>query len=176
MGSGTRAAAFGLVLIATGIGAARLPVSAQAARSDDVLPALLVEIKGLRAAMEQMASGGTQAQILVGRLQVQESRLTTMIDRLETVHDSLESARQEYETARDTLQQVEKAGTAVAFSHDNPYDNVPDMKREVATTKARVDRLVAEELQLSSDVAVEQQRWTAINQRLEELERALSKR
>jgi len=50
------------------------------------------------------------------------------------------------------------------------------LKGQFAATKANVDRLSAEELQLTADIATEQQRWTAINQRLDELERTLAKR
>ena len=50
------------------------------------------------------------------------------------------------------------------------------VKREIADHKAAVTRLTAEEAQLTQDLAVEQGRWTEINQRLDELERALSKR
>src|SRR5262245_65271571 len=179
MTNGKRSAACVLVLVATGIGAARFPVSAQGARTDDLLPALLAEMKGLRAAMEQMASGGPQTQLLVGRLQVQETRLASMIHRLDTVRDDLSDARIEYESARDSLQVQEK------LERHDPVHGLPEadrnlllqeMKKQVAAAKARVEALAAEEMQLAGDVANEQQRWIAINQRLDELERTLAKR
>ena len=46
------------ILVVAGAVSSWRPVAAQATRSDDVLPALLVEVKGLRAAMEQMAARG----------------------------------------------------------------------------------------------------------------------
>ena len=61
--------------------------------SQDVLPALLAEVKGLRAAMEQMAGAGPRVQLSVGRLQLQEGRIAGMIRRLDTVRDTLASAR-----------------------------------------------------------------------------------
>src|SRR5215471_8826493 len=85
------------VIVLVGFGSWLAPIRAQATRSDDVLPALLTEVKGLRAAMEQMASGSTQAQLLVGRLQLQEGRITSMIRRLDTVRDSLATARTQYQ-------------------------------------------------------------------------------
>jgi hypothetical protein len=39
----------------------------------DVLGALLTEVRGLRQAMEQMASAGPRAQLALGRLQLQGS-------------------------------------------------------------------------------------------------------
>jgi hypothetical protein len=179
MTSGKRTAACALVLVVTGIGAASFSVSAQAARTDDVLPALLVEMKGLRAAMEQMASGATQAHVLVGRLQLQETRIASMIHRLDTVRDNLASARIDYDRARDSLKLQEGFAKDEASrglpAADNDY-MLLEIKAQVAAEKANVDRLSAEEMQLAGDIAVEQQHWIAINQRLDELERALAKR
>jgi hypothetical protein len=163
------------VVFAAAAASAGRPVSAQPTRSDDVLPALLTEVKGLRAAMEQMASGSTQAQLLVGRLQLQEGRVTSMIRRLDTVRDNLGTARREYDQLRGAIRMLGQ--------DDSP--NEPQQKEEgvlagltsqVAAAKANVDRLAAEELQLTGDIAVEQQRWIAINQRLDDLERTLAKR
>ena len=143
--------------------------------ADDVLPALLVEVKGLRTAMEQMASSSTQAQLLVGRLQLQEARVTSMIRRLDTVRDRLATARREYDQLRGAIRML--------GNNDSP--NEPQEKEEgvlagltsqVAAAKANVDRLAAEELQLTADIATEQQRWVAIDQRLDDLERTLAKR
>ena len=169
------AAAVGIVVVAAAAASWR-PAAAQAARSDDVLPALLTEVKGLRAAMEQMASGSTQAQLLIGRLQLQEGRVTSMIRRLDTVRDTLAAARTQYNQLAGSVKMLEGA-------HE-PGDGPPEeakgvllgLKSQVAAAKANVDRLAAEEMQLTGDIAGEQQRWIAINQRLDELERTLAKR
>ena len=52
-------------------------VAAQSGRSaePDVLNALLAEVRGLRAAMEQMSSAGPRVQLALGRLQLQEQRV-----------------------------------------------------------------------------------------------------
>src|SRR5947207_15875479 len=71
------------------------PPQPPAAAAADVLPALLVEVRGLRAAMEQMASAGPRIQLSVARLQLQEGRINTMLRRLEGVHDSLSTAQRE---------------------------------------------------------------------------------
>jgi len=158
-------------------GAAWRPTAAQAVRSDDVLPALLTEVKGLRAAMEQMASGSTQAQLLVGRLQLQEGRVTSMIRRLDTVRDNAATARREYQQIEGALQMLQHDDEPGGGMPEHDKDNVlSGLKSQVAAAKANVDRLSAEEMQLTGDIAVEQQRWTAINQRLDELERTLAKR
>ena len=40
------------------------------------MPALLQEVRGLRAAIEQMTASASRVQLALGRLQLQEQRLT----------------------------------------------------------------------------------------------------
>ena len=147
-------------------------------KNDDLVPALLLEVRGLRAAMEQMASAGPRVQLFVGRLQLQEGRMNGMMRRLDAVRDSLASARQEYDNARESLRTMER--DIVASSPQIPKAELEavlnERKRAVTVTKASVDRYAAEETQLAADLATEQGRWIDINQRLDDLERALSKR
>jgi hypothetical protein len=167
------------ILAVVAVGSWFAPARAQSARTDDVLPALLTEVKGLRAAMEQMASGSTQAQLLVGRLQLQEGRVTSMIRRLDTVRDNLGGARSQYEQLAGSikmLQQGDEPGTKPGEKPEELNGILSGLKSQVAAAKANVDRLAGEEIQLTADIAGEQQRWIAINQRLDELERTLAKR
>jgi hypothetical protein len=156
-------------------------VSGQALQSkggDDVLPALLIEVKGLRAAMEQMAGAAPRVQLVVSRLQLQEGRIAGMIRRLDTVHDSLAGARRELEQMKVAQKMMEGGGDPE--QPGAPKEDFGPMlggvKKQVAAAQANVDRLAAEETQLTQDVTTEQARWIDINQRLDELERALAKR
>ena len=175
MTNGQRSALFALILAVTAVASGWRAASAQASRSDDVLPGLLTEVKGLRAAIEQMASGSTQAQLLVGRLQLQEGRITSMIRRLDAVRDQLAGAQTGYNQLAGSIKMLESHGEPGAPPEEQ-NSIVAGLKSQVAAAKANVDRLAAEEMQLTGDIASEQQRWVAINQRLDELERALSKR
>jgi len=173
----TRTLVAAAVLVAAfAIGSAWRPAAAQATHTDDVLPALLTEVKGLRAAMEQMASGSTQAQLLVGRLQLQEGRLTSMIRRLDTVRDTLAAARTQYNQLQGSVQMLQKDDEPGGDNKDGLTGILAGLKSQVGAAKGNVDRLAAEEMQLTADIASEQQRWIAINQRLDELERTLAKR
>jgi hypothetical protein len=159
------------------VAVASRPVAAQSTRGDDVLPALLTEVKGLRAAMEQMAAGSTQAQLLVGRLQLQEGRVASMIRRLDTVRDNLAIARTQYNQLAGSLGMLgHDDGPGGGAPQKDTDDILAAVKAQVAAAKANVDRLATEEMQLTGDIATEQQRWIAINQRLDELERTLAKR
>jgi chromosome segregation ATPase len=153
--------------------------AAPAQKDEDVLPALLAEVKGLRAAMEQMASAGPRVQLFVGRLQLQEARINSMSRRLDTVRDALASAQGEYDRTRQQLKQIESAASSNAAelpSREEIQQMLPELRRQVAVAKAAVDRYAAEEAQLVSDLTTEQTRWSEINQRLDEQERALIKR
>jgi chromosome segregation ATPase len=150
--------------------------SAQAPRTDDVLPALLVEVKGLRAAMEQMAGAGPRVQLFVGRLQLQEGRIAGMIRRLDTVRDAITKARAEVEQVKGTMKMLNmEAADTPGKKEEIPF-LFANMKAGLATAEENVARLVAEEAQLASDVATEQARWVEINRRLDELEKELGKR
>ena len=172
----TLSAAAAAIVFASGAFAVRGFAQAQQPPSPDVLPALLQEVRGLRAAMEQMATSSAHAQLLIGRLQLQEGRMTSMIHRLDTVRDEKVKAQREYEQIRGSLNMLEG---------DRPPNDMPDhdrerlsagIKHEIDASKANVDRLTTEEAQLTSDLTAEQARWIEINQRLDELERALAKR
>src|SRR5258705_3795770 len=173
---GTAAA---VLLIVSGAVVGRTAVQAQPTTTpQDVLPALLVEVKGLRAALEQMAGAGPRVQLAVSRLQLQEGRIAGMIRRLDTVRDSLATARREFDQLNGAVKMMEGGGEP-----EKPGDDKEDfgpllagMKKQVAAAQANVTRLAAEEQQLIQDVTTEQARWIDINQRLDELEKALAKR
>ena len=171
-----RTGLFVAILVLTAAAGGWRGAAAQASRNDEVLPALLTEVKGLRAAMEQMASGSTQAQLLVGRLQLQEQRVTSMIRRLDTVRDNLAAARTQYNQIAGSVKMLAQNDDPADKESNELNDVLAGLKSQVAAAKANVDRLAAEEMQLTADIAGEQQRWVAINQRLDELERALAKR
>src|SRR5687768_11401627 len=82
--------------------------AAQNAQGQDVLPALLVEVRGLRAAMEQMASSGPRVQLALGRLQLQEQRVNNLLRRLETTRGSLAGAQREEEQSRQQFAAMEE--------------------------------------------------------------------
>lgn len=152
---------------------------APAPKNEDVLPALLAEVKGLRAAMEQMASAGPRIQLFVSRLQLQEGRMNNMIRRLDTVRENLTPAQRELENAQQEVKSFESAvasGTVTGLQREELLQMLPGRKRQAEERRATVARLTAEEAQLGADLATEQGRWTDINQRLDELERSLGRR
>ena len=146
-------------------------------QNEDVLPQLLIEVRGLRAAIEQMASAGPHVQLLLGRVQLQEQRIGNQIRRLDTVRASLVAAQKE-------LEQLERQSKGLEETiRDFPNSEGRDAEKELAQVKvllarghAEVQRVTAEETLLTQDIAAEQNRWSEFNQRLEELERGLGRR
>ena len=80
-----------MALIVSAFAAAR----GHAQEPQSVLPALLTEVRGLRAAMEQMASAGPRVQLALGRLQLQEQRINTLIMKLDSTRERLATAQRE---------------------------------------------------------------------------------
>jgi chromosome segregation ATPase len=152
--------------------------SEQSTPAPDVLTALLTEVRGLRAAMERMASAGPQVQLALGRLQLQEQRIMNQVRRLDQVRASLVAAQREL----DPLTQRVKDETESVNAADEPdvrrgrEGQLAEAKRLWSVQNVEVQRLTAEEAMLAQDLAAEQNRWTDFNQRLEELERALERR
>jgi chromosome segregation ATPase len=164
------------IAIVCGAFAVRASAQAQQASAPDVLPALLQEVKGLRAAMEQMATSNAHAQLLVGRLQLQESRMSAMIRRLDTVRDEHAKAQSAYEHIRDSIKMLEGDRSPNGPPQEERDQVLTQFRHQIDTAKAGADRWAAEEAQLTADLTSEQARWIDINQRLDELERSLGKR
>jgi chromosome segregation ATPase len=149
------------------------------AQSEDVLPALLVEVRGLRAAMEQIASAGPRVQLALGRVQLQEQRINTLIRRLDEAHAAVAQAQKPY---ADLKRQI--AGLEDDIHHSQ--SGGPSLEQLNAVLKhtqalladatVNVQRAVADESDIASTLATEQARWTDLNQRMEALEAALGPR
>src|SRR5215471_12319087 len=176
----TRRHTFGAAAVVIAIACSGFAVhgyaQAQQPSGSDILPALLQEVKGLRAAMEQMATSNAHAQLLVGRLQLQESRMNSMIRRLDTVRDERAKAQNGYDHLKASLQMLDGDHRPNDMPRGDRENVFAGVKQELESAKSAVDRWAAEETQLTSDLTAEQARWMDINQRLDELERSLAKR
>jgi chromosome segregation ATPase len=165
--------------IAALLAVVRLRASGQEAQAnDDILRSLLAEVRGLRAAMEQMAAAGPRVQLAMGRLQLQEQRLTAARRRLDDLRDAIAGAERESAEARERMAVQEDAlpRIADAAERDALSSQVKMAKAMLSQKAAEVQRLRDQEAELTGVVATEDARWTEISQRLDDLERALSPR
>ena len=150
-----------------------------AAQQEEVLPALLTEVRGLRAAMEQMASAGPRVQLALGRVQLQEQRVNNLMRRIEDARNRLTDGQRNYERMQQQLR-----GLQEALRDPKPEGPPPgalqaeqrETERELARMAAEVQRLTADSAAMDVDLANEQSRWIDLNQRMEALEQSLVRR
>jgi len=183
MRSNTIVLVLGLLTLALGSG--RMSAAQGAARAassppEDVLPALLTEVRGLRAAMEQMASAGPRVQLALGRVQLQEQRVNNLARRLEESRTRLVESQRAYDGMQQQLRDLEAAIREPARP-DGP--RVADLQgaqreteRQLAVKAADIQRMTAETTAIEADLATEQGRWIDLNQRMEALEQSLVRR
>jgi peptidoglycan hydrolase CwlO-like protein len=153
-----------------------LAITAQAPQQD-VLPAILIELRGLRAAMEQMASAGPRVELALGRLQLQEQRVNTLLRRQDSLRDQRTSAERELEQRQLQLKSLGgPRQTTDPHELEMAAQVTAQVKVDVERLTNEIQRLTLEETQLAGDIASEQSRWTSINQQLEDLERNLGRR
>ena len=170
----------GLVIAAVAVIAAAAGDVAQGRgqAQPDVLQALLAEVRGLRAAMEQMASAGPRIELALGRLQLQEQRVSTLLRRHAELREGL--ARLENGVTMTTQEMERMQETARTSADENVQKNaqglLEETKQRLSIMHNDLQRLRVEEAEIAQALHLEQSRWTEINQRLEELERALSRR
>jgi chromosome segregation ATPase len=171
-------AGFG-VAAALGVAAA-----AQTPRTSDgdVLGALLVEVRGLRQAMENMAAAGPRVQLALGRLQLQEQRVNTMVRRLESVRDGVSGAQRPVEELQHRIMQMESSlkdaddrPDREAFIKGATFE-INELKVRHRTVSAELQRFQEEQSFLEQQISGEQSRWADLNRALEELERTLGKK
>jgi len=148
-----------------------------AAKDPDILNALLVEVRGLRAAMEQMAATGPRVQLAFGRLQLQEQRVSALIRRHEVIRDQIEGASRQEEEIRLQVKRLEEylRDNAAGPGRADMEQQLPSLRREAARLAASLESLQNEDSTVSSDIATEQARWTEINRLLEDLDRSLAR-
>ena len=172
-------------VIVSGLGAGQLARRRrrevrQAAPDADVLPALLTEVRGLRTAIEQMASAAPRVQLALGRLQLQEQRVENVVRRLDAVREKLVGRQTNYDRLQQTLTSMDDAaGQPRQASHPTAAelsDMLSQFRREAAQAAADVQRLTAEESAVAAELATEQGRWSDLNQQMEALERTLTRR
>jgi hypothetical protein len=146
---------------------------------DSTSTQLLQEVRLLREAIETMVSTGARVQIVFGRLQLQEQRTATAARRLDELRETLARTAREAAEPAARLQEIEEHLRDSALPADQrkalEYE-VTQMKRMMAQVEVERQRLQTEETNATNALAVEQGRWLELNQQLEELERALSKR
>jgi hypothetical protein len=157
----------GLLLVAA--------VSAQPQRSPATLDDLLTELRGLRTDLNASAGTATRAQVIVGRLQVQEQRIASVTRELVEVQDQVRAAMQQRERTSGmvaAMKQRMESG-AVVLDRVSYSRDIAEVESRLLRERQREDDLRYRENELLNMLVTEQGRWIEFSSRLDELERAL---
>ena len=145
----------------------------------DVLKELLVEVRGLRAAMERAATVGARIQLLVARVQMQEQRIAELSRRAVTVREELSRLDAAMAQHSAMMKQFERSGSSgrANAEEQREIENMIEMqKQQIAMSEKRRQELLGEESLLAQQIAADQSRWSDVNSQLDELERSLTPR
>ena len=131
---------------------------------------LVTEVRALRADIQQTAEASLRAQLLVGRLQVQEQRIAGIARQLSETEDqirALEGVRNPFVTQmlKDLDKEPAEPGEANLFA---------GMKAQLEKIENGDPVLKERQATLSRQLSDEQARWLAFNGQLEELEKLVA--
>lgn len=131
----------------------------------DVLAELLVEVRGLRQAMERAATVGARIQLLVARVQLQEQRIAESSRRLVAVRDEMRKLESGLAGMMEQARVAEKEANS---------EMIEFFKRQAASLDVRRQAIANEESLLLQQVAADQGRWNDVNAQLDDIERTLA--
>ena len=164
----------GVVLVTGLVATAAVVMSAQAAAPpprDEVV----AEIRALRHELNERLEANIRAQLLVARLQLQEQRTATVIRQLQEVNDKLRDNQQTKTQIEGALKMISGMGGAGAAKEEDGFLLGP-LKAQMKQVTDLEAELKLQQTHLTAAIAEEQARWNTFNARLDELERALTKK
>ena len=165
-----------VVLAAFAFGAVfSAPARGQEPARPDVMGTLLVEVRALRGAIEQLTSASARVQLTVGRLQIQEQRFNTLSRQLFELRQTLSRTEREQSEQEGRLADLEGVLTQSSDSGERQAvaGEIRSLKGTIAAGRESLSRLRVEESELAGTVAAEQGRWTDLNQQLDAIDQAL---
>lgn len=152
-----------LTVIAVAAGYAQAPATAS---QDPVV----LEIRALRADLNERLEATMRTQLLVARLQVQEQRTNSVVRQLQ----ELDTKIRENETAKEQVEQGMKmfGGMLKPGENEEGADFILGPLKAGMEKVAKADaELKMQQTQLLGTLQEEQARWTSLNAKLDELER-----
>jgi len=155
------------------ISAAQAQTQAPAAPT---LEKLLAEVHQLRVALERSAQIAPRIQIAVERLKLQQEKAARTAQQLDEVRRDLDRRRSEQTGIQQRVQALEsRAGQAVDPGQRRDLEEVVKMsKLEAEQIEKALQQTQARDGELSGQLQTEQSRLMELNDRLDQIERALS--
>jgi valyl-tRNA synthetase len=141
----------------------------------DDMKALVAEVRALRLSYERNATATSQAQLLLGRVQLQENRLATLGRQYQEARTRLVDAQMAQSEVEKRFQFMTTASRTAEDAQERRAleSQLADVKHELGRMQARTAQVQADETAALQALTTEQQRWSEFNERLEALERTL---
>jgi hypothetical protein len=159
-----------VALLAAAAGVAGAQSAPPASRDE-----LAAEIRALRKELNERLEANIRAQLMVARLQLQEQRTATVIRQLQDVNDRLRENQQTKTQIEGALKMFSGMGGAEAVKDEDGFLMGP-LKAQMKGVTDLEAELKLQQAQLTAAIAEEQARWNTFNARLDELERAFTKK
>jgi chromosome segregation ATPase len=151
--------------------------SGQGQRPDATLDELVVEVQALRAEMNQAAAASIRAQLLVGRLQMEDQRIAGVVRELDAVQADLATSAQTRAEAATTLKALEEAVlSATNDVREEAEKRLNGAKAAAQQVDRRQQALKRRASTLAKELEENQARWQDINERLENFEQSMASR
>jgi uncharacterized membrane-anchored protein YhcB (DUF1043 family) len=172
---------FATLFVVGGLGLVgpRDTVRAQAPRTDTgdaAVAALVAEVRALRADMAAASRDQLRAQLLLGRVQMQEQRLAYLDKQRQELATYAAMQAQMTTAMRGQYQDLSGEGCTKLPTADARRDCEAQtlmVRKQYEEQETRMQQLRAQERELESALSSGQARWSEFNSRLDELEQAL---
>jgi small-conductance mechanosensitive channel len=166
----TRCAAAVALVVGLGAGAASAQSATPAAPNRDVMADVLAELRALRSELRQASEAGIKAQLLVGRLQLQEQRIGGLSKQLADTQQQLSDSEKASAALKAQLGLIgDNVDTASSADREEAEQAFAPLKGILQQMEKRDQELRAKETYLTNLIADEQSRWTSFNSLLDQL-------
>lgn len=151
--------------------------SGQARRPDATLDELVVEVQALRAEMNQAAAASIRAQLLVGRLQMEDQRISGVVREIEALQADLAVNAQLRDAAAARIKTLETTLTSAGPDARDEVDTLlAEAKAAAHQAERRQQTLERRDAGLSKELQEDQARWRELNERLQNFEQSIPTR
>lgn len=156
--------------------AGAVAVSGRAQRQPASLDDIVNELRALRTELRQTTGGSTRMQLLIARLAAQDQRIGILVNQRANITPRLIEAARQRADMEYQVKRLDDMNTRHIPSEVAPADLEPTLeafKNRLAHIRDVERELRAQDEQLASQIAAEQNRWSDLNGQLAALERDL---
>jgi chromosome segregation ATPase len=167
--------ALAIPIVLGAYGAVRMQAQRADGNPSDTTAQLLQEVRALRVAIERSTVAGTRAQLLLGRLQMQEGRMATLGRQIQESRLRLVDIQRNRENTTNEIKGL--TGGMDRLSPDERRaveEQIEFMKRKTKQIEQQERDFQSEYDGLVQALSADEARWVDFNQRLEDLERSLA--